>query len=102
MIDYGDDPGMRAEGSRMKLQVTEKELAQARTVIDDLEPLVGRQLRGTTSSQGEQQSGTNDNPPFLSIPLGGMIRPDEIDAQQTAAEQGQSGRVSLQGAPLAM
>lgn len=89
MTDYGDDPGMRAEGGRTKQQATQKELTQAKAVIDGLEPLVSRQLGGTTSFQDEQQSGTNDNPPFLSIPLGGMIRPDEIDAQRTAAEQGQ-------------
>ncbi len=89
MIDYGDDPGMSAEGGRMKLQVTQKELVQARAVIDGLESQVGRQLRGEIVSQGSLPAqGNNPAPPLLSLPLGGMIRPDDLEEQRKAVESG--------------
>jgi len=93
MTDYGDDPGMRAEGGRTKQQATQKELTQAKAVIDGLEPLVSGQLGGTTSFQDEQRARRQDDPDnepaFLALPLGGMIRPDDLEAQRKAVEQGQ-------------
>lgn len=89
MIDYGDDPGMRAEGGRMKLQVTQNELTQASSVIDALEPRVSKLLRGGMGSQGNLPARENNPaPPLLSLPLGGMMRPDDLDEQRKAVESG--------------